>query len=135
MLPIVERDRALLPYNNYLEQQQARFARVRASLTGGGRLCDFANAHEYFGVHHTREGWVYREWAPAADGVSLMGDFNGWDETACPLTRGENGVWELRYLDNTYRNQKSGTVKLQVFLTGNLTAKPNATLSLKVSIK
>ena len=96
MLPIVERDRALLPYNNYLEQQQARFYRVRASLTGGGRLCDFANAHEYFGFHHTREGWVYREWAPAADGVSLMGDFNGWDETACPLTRGENGVWELR---------------------------------------
>ena len=46
-----------------------------------------------------------------------------------------NGVWELRYLDNTYRNQKSGTVKLQVFLSGNLTAKPNATLSLKVSIK
>ena len=96
MLPIVERDRTLLPYNNYLEQQQARFYRVRASLTGGGLLCDFANAHEYFGFHHTREGWVYREWAPAVDGVSLMGDFNGWDETACPLTRGENGVWELR---------------------------------------
>ena len=35
MLPIVERDRALLPYNKYLEQQQARFYRVRASLTEG----------------------------------------------------------------------------------------------------
>lgn len=46
-----------------------------------------------------------------------------------------NGVWELRYLDNTYRNQKSGTVKLQVFLSGNRTEKPNATLSVKVSIK
>ena len=27
------------------------------------QLWTFANGHEYFGIHRTSEGWVYREWA------------------------------------------------------------------------
>ncbi len=61
----------------------------------GERLADFANAHLYFGFHHVPGGWYYREWAPAASALYLMGDFNGWKLTANPLTRKENGVWEL----------------------------------------
>ncbi len=95
MLPIVERDRALVPYQHYIEQQAERCRRTLQSLTGGGSLSEFANAHEYYGFHHTRDGWVYREWAPAADGVYLMGDFNAWDALSAPLTRLENGSWEL----------------------------------------
>ena len=53
MLPVIERDPGLLPYKKYIEEQQARFERVRRSLAGGGRLTDFANAHEYYGFHHT----------------------------------------------------------------------------------
>ena len=96
MLSMVERDHALIPYEHFIEQQAERFRLVRDALTGGGHLSDFANAHEYYGFHHTAEGWVYREWAPAADAVYLTGDFNGWDKTAAPLTRLENGNWELR---------------------------------------
>ena len=75
--------------------QMDNFRRTRDRITGGGSLSDFANAHEYYGFHHTHDGWVYREWAPAADAVYLMGDFNGWNETGTPLTRIENGNWEL----------------------------------------
>lgn len=32
--------------------------------------------------------------APAADRVSLVGDFNDWNPDAAPLTRRANGVWE-----------------------------------------
>ena len=71
------------------------YEHMRYVLTQGGSLSDFANAHEYYGFHHTDDGWVYREWAPAADGVYLMGDFNDWQETATPLVRLENGSWEL----------------------------------------
>ena len=95
MLPIIERDRVLQPYESYFERQMSQFARMRASLAGAGRLMDFANAHEFYGFHHSQNGWVYREWAPAADGVYLMGEFNGWEETADPLTPLENGNWEL----------------------------------------
>lgn len=34
-----------------------------------------------------RRGIVYREWAPAARAASLVGDFNGWDESANPCVK------------------------------------------------
>jgi 1,4-alpha-glucan branching enzyme len=34
-------------------------------------------------------------WAPSAAAVSLVGDFNGWDPDAHPLSRlGSSGIWE-----------------------------------------
>ena len=35
-------------------------------------------------------------WAPNARAVSLVGDFNGWDENIMPLTmrRDGTGIWE-----------------------------------------
>ncbi len=64
-------------------------------LSGGKRLYDFANAHQYYGIHHADGGWVYREWAPNAHQLYLMGEFNGWNPTSHPLKRLENGNWEL----------------------------------------
>ena len=96
MLRILDYDKALVPFRKDLEQREQNYLRVRAQLAGTGKLSDFANAHEYYGFHHTGEGWVYREWAPAADALFLMGDFNGWNETANPMTRLENGNWELK---------------------------------------
>ena len=51
------------------------------------------------------------------------------------LVRLGDDTWELSYLDHTFKNQRNGTVKLQVFLSGNETLKPNVTLSLKVTIR
>lgn len=60
-----------------------------------GTLKDFANAHHYFGIHHYDGSWVYREWAPSAHQLYLTGEFNNWNQTSHPLTRLENGVWEI----------------------------------------
>ena len=59
---------------------RARRALDRAAeLTDLKRLADWANAHEYFGLHRTAAGdWVFREWAPHATSMWLVGDFNGW---------------------------------------------------------
>jgi 1,4-alpha-glucan branching enzyme len=35
-------------------------------------------AHHYFGLHRTDSGWVFREWAPNATSMWLVGDFCGW---------------------------------------------------------
>ena len=58
-------------------------------------IVDFANGHKYFGFHRTETGWVYREWAPAAEAMYLTGDFNGWKDTSCPLEKLNNGVFEV----------------------------------------
>jgi 1,4-alpha-glucan branching enzyme len=42
------------------------------------------------------EGVLFAVWAPNAERVSVVGDFNGWDGRAHPMrVRGGSGVWEL----------------------------------------
>ena len=57
------------------------------------------NAYEYMGAHLVDEKTgetVFRTWAPKADSVSLVGDFNNWDENANVLTRvSDGGVFEI----------------------------------------
>jgi len=41
------------------------------------------------------EGTYFAVWAPNAQQVSVMGDFNGWDKASHPLRpRGRSGIWE-----------------------------------------
>lgn len=55
-----------------------------------------AKAYEFLGSHPTKDGCVFRVWAPKAAEVYLVGDFNGWEENALPLKKiSENGVWEV----------------------------------------
>ncbi|MBI4249821.1 MAG: 1,4-alpha-glucan branching protein GlgB [Elusimicrobia bacterium] len=43
-----------------------------------------------------RAGTYFAVWAPDAEKVSVMGDFNGWDKKAHPLSsRGRSGIWEV----------------------------------------
>lgn len=42
-----------------------------------------------------KKGVWFAVWAPNAAYVSVIGDFNQWDETANPMeTRGDSGIWE-----------------------------------------
>jgi len=61
-------------------------------------LTEFANGYDYFGFHHLENRWVYREWAPGASKLYLTGDFNDWHFFDHPMTKLENGVWEI-YLE------------------------------------
>ncbi len=104
MVRILEWDKALRPFERDINLRMDNYHRVHEMLTGGGRLTDFANAHEYYGFHHTAEGWVYREWAPGADEVYLSGEFNGWAPEDAPLTPIGSGNWELRLPEETLRD-------------------------------
>ncbi|MGE5252392.1 MAG: 1,4-alpha-glucan branching protein GlgB [Planctomycetaceae bacterium] len=55
--------------------------------------------YEKLGAHplreEGREGTYFAVWAPDAERVSVVGDFNGWDAMAHPLgSRGQSGIWE-----------------------------------------
>lgn len=84
------------PFQEEIFLRMRRYQDMRRTLLGtGGRWRDFACGHLYFGFHRAGDGWVYREWAPAADQLYLTGDFNGWNKRSHPLTRQVNGVWEV----------------------------------------
>ena len=53
-----------------------------AELTNKGKqtLSDFASGYLYFGLHRTAKGWTFREWAPNATAIYLIGTFNGWQK-------------------------------------------------------
>ena len=55
-----------------------------------------ARAYEFLGSHFNKDGSVtFRVWAPKAFSVSVVGDFNSWDETQVPMERvNREGVWE-----------------------------------------
>ena len=93
---IFEHDPLLLPFEKDIELRMNNYAKKKNALVGkSGKLCDFANGHEYFGFHKTENGWVYREWAPGANEVFLTGDFVDWrwfDHKLMPLG---NGVFEV----------------------------------------
>ena len=96
-LKIYKIDPLLKNYSRDLDQRMTNYETKKAQLVKEGQsLADFANGHLYFGLHKVKEGWIYREWAPAAEAVYLTGDFNNWDRRSHPLTKLENGVWELK---------------------------------------
>ena len=76
-------------------------------------LSSFAYGYMYYGFSRSETGWIYREWLPGADAVHLIGDFNDWNRTSHPLTRGENGVWEIQ-LEGADALQHGQRVKIQV---------------------
>ena len=99
ILPLIKDDPWLADFTEAIEGRHADATRKIDELTGGtGRLTDFANAHHYYGLHHLPDGrgWVFREWAPNATDICLIGDFNNWRE--CQPYRLKStgyGNWEI----------------------------------------
>ena len=66
------------PFRGVIARRAAQARTLARRLAGDQRLSDWASAHEYYGLHRVRGGWVFREWAPNATGVWLVGDFSDW---------------------------------------------------------
>ena len=98
-LKLIENDPWLEPFSAAIEGRHQRVLDKERELTGGKiSLTEFASGHMYFGLHRTRKGWVFREWAPNAKDIYLIGDFNDWQvkpEYRLKKVKRSNGVWEL----------------------------------------
>jgi 1,4-alpha-glucan branching enzyme len=99
MLRIIENDPWLSPYQAAIEGRHDHALWRESELTGGKMsLADFASGYLYYGLQRTDSGWVFREWAPNATEIFLIGDFSGWEEQERFRLRRINdaGDWELR---------------------------------------
>jgi 1,4-alpha-glucan branching enzyme len=97
MKKIYQTDPWLEPYAKAIEARHERILAEKRKLAGDGPLGDAANNHLYYGLHHTKDGWVIREWAPNASRIYLIGDFNNWKRTPdYALQPVGSGNWELR---------------------------------------
>ncbi len=93
---IIELDSALKPYENDIKLRMDLYHKTRKELLEKNKdIVNFASGADYFGFHRTNDGWVYREWAPGAEKMYLMGDMNKWNPTSLPMTKKENGIFEL----------------------------------------
>lgn len=80
-LKILDTDPLLLPYGDIIEQRHNSIAARIGRLTAGkGSLSEFANGYLYYGLNRIGCQWVFREYAPNATAVYLLGDFNAWEK-------------------------------------------------------
>jgi 1,4-alpha-glucan branching enzyme len=108
----------------HAEDIQERFDRYLATISfinhDYGNLLEFARAHEYYGIHYDsfRKGWVYREWAPKAYNLFLMGDFNYWNRYSHPMKKNHRGDWEIFLPYDDYKNSFVHQSKVKVHIEG-----------------
>lgn len=92
---VIDQDPYLEPHRAALQHRYKCFTEALGLLEAQpGGLDAFTRGWETFGLNrHTtpagQTGVLYREWAPGALGLSLIGDFNGWDATKHVCTRDE----------------------------------------------
>ena len=72
-------------------------------------IANYASAHKFLGFNYdaVSKGWWYREWAPHANALYLVADFNNWDRQSNPLSKVKNGIWEV-FLDDVNYEGKLG---------------------------
>ena len=118
-LKLLELDPWLEPSAKDIEERYKRFVnRLKDIERDFGSLEKFADGYKYFGINFDKikNGWWYREWAPMAKALYLVGDFNNWQKFTHPLKRNEFGVWEIFLPYEKYKNTFVHGSKIKVLV-------------------
>ena len=106
-LPLIKSDPWLKPFKDAIQGRHQFALDTEKALVGEGTLSDFACGHLFFGLHKQADGWCFREWAPNATAIFLIGDFNQWSKTPeYALTHIGNGVWEIQLPEDALQHQQ-----------------------------
>ena len=99
LLKIVKNDEWLAPFQEAIVgRHQYALSKIEELTQGKQSIAEFAMGHHFFGLHHNGKQWIFREWAPNATRIVLIGDFNNWEESKeYELSRiDEHGTWEAK---------------------------------------
>ena len=97
-------DWCLHPFIPELERR-IKYARQREKELCGSRklLADAMTGYEFFGLHRQGKKWIFREYAPHASSITLVGDFSGWQILPeYELIRGKNGIWHGEFPETLF---------------------------------
>ncbi|MDR1761916.1 MAG: alpha amylase C-terminal domain-containing protein, partial [Bacteroidales bacterium] len=81
--------------NEIISRLEYTKAREKELCSATKSLVDFANGHLFFGCHKTKTQWIFREWAPNASNICLVGDFSNWEERVNFVFDEKDNYWEL----------------------------------------
>ena len=112
---LVKDDPWLEPYQDEIADRIVRYQQLHEDIKGAYKsLKNFSSGYKRLGIHLNKKEkiWQYREWAPAAHKLSLIGDFNDWNRESHPLTKSDNGIWEISLPEGELK--EGGLVKVHV---------------------
>lgn len=93
---IADIDPWLDPFRGALEERRKYTEGYRKRILGDKSIAEFSNGHLFYGLHKTKSGWVFREWAPNATEIYLLCNASDWKESAdFKLKSVGSGNWEL----------------------------------------
>ena len=104
---LLDYDPWLAPFKSHIEARYDRFRlKLEDIITERGSLFDFASNHHFFGLHKNTDGWIFREWAPNAKELYIVGDFSEWKPTPqYRLQKQGHGVWSIQLPLETLKHQ------------------------------
>ena len=120
-LALLNDDPWLEPFESDIEARLIRLKGVLNTLEKSSKsLYDFAGQHHFLGVQYDSKlkAYTYREWAPGAFELYLIGDFNNWDRTTHPLSKTKDGVWEIILPESEYKGTFLHESKIKVHIVG-----------------
>ena len=117
---IVNNDSWLEPFEDAIRCRHEYAWCKRSQLTKDGdiSLSDFASGYKYFGLHKTENEWIFREWAPNATEIYLVGDFNEWKENDKYKLKRITGTgnWEIKIPQSSIKHGE--LFKIHVYWNG-----------------
>ena len=94
---IYETDPYLEPYKEVIDERLEKIQEKFDLIAKDGSLSAGLNNHIFYGLHRTEGGsWIFREWAPNANRIYLIGEFNNWKRSpSYEMHPVGGGTWEI----------------------------------------
>ena len=121
---LISHDPWLTPHADKLRHRHWVYSKYRQKIEAdGGLLGNISQGHHYFGFNrgefHGKTGVWYREWAPGALQLRLIGEFNDWNVFGNPMVRDQFGVWSLFFPDDLWADKLVHGSKIKVHVVAD----------------
>ena len=116
-MSLIDIDPWLEPHKAVISARERYMKKKAEEVLGDNSLTSFALGFQHFGLHKTDDGWVFREWAPSATRIVLVGDFTDWQELdEYALKRTKHGQWYGKFPSSAMKHGQK--YKLRVYWDG-----------------